>query len=62
MVLFNIGFCDIFLIFMLIFIVILIILVILTVQYCGNSLFTVFFKWFETWPRLFESRLVLIQD
>ena len=47
---------------MLVFIVILIILVILTVQCCGNSLFIVFFKWFETWPRLFESRLVLIQD
>ena len=49
------------LIFMLLFIVI-ITLVILTVQCCGNSLFIVFLKWFETWPRLFESGLVLIQD
>ena len=57
-VLFDIEFC-----YLVVFNVIFIILVIVAVQYCGNYFFnSIFFKWFEIWPGLFESRLVLTQD
>ena len=42
--------------------IVVIILIVVTVQCCGNSFFnSIFLKWFEIWPGLFESRLALTQ-